>query len=60
LKIIFTFFQVILLECPTSLTWNHLGGGKLPSVLNGSPLDYLPCSPVVLPMRQRTNNVLLR
>lgn len=52
--------QVILLECPTSLIWNHSGGGKLPFVLNGSPLDYLPCSPVVLPMPQRTNNILLR
>ncbi|XP_050541697.1 mediator of RNA polymerase II transcription subunit 12 isoform X2 [Daktulosphaira vitifoliae] len=52
--------QIILLECPTSLVWNHLGGGKLPSILNGSPLDYLPCSPIILPMPQRTNNVSLR
>lgn len=57
---LFFFLQIIVLECPTSLIWNNLGGSKLPSVLNGSPLDHLPCSPVVLPMPQRTNNVLLR
>lgn len=59
-NLIFLLLQVILLECPTALVWNQLGGGKLPSVLNGSPLDYLPCSPVILPMPQRTNNVSLR
>lgn len=42
-------FQVITLECPTALVWNSVGEGKAPSVLNGSPLDYLPCPPAALP-----------
>ncbi|XP_057325001.1 mediator of RNA polymerase II transcription subunit 12 [Microplitis mediator] len=41
--------QVITLECPTALVWNSVGEGKSPSVLNGSPLDYLPCPPAALP-----------
>ncbi|XP_015113779.1 mediator of RNA polymerase II transcription subunit 12 isoform X2 [Diachasma alloeum] len=41
--------QVIILECPTALVWNSVGEGKAPSVLNGSPLDYLPCPPASLP-----------
>ncbi|XP_034934643.1 mediator of RNA polymerase II transcription subunit 12 [Chelonus insularis] len=41
--------QVITLECPTALVWNSVGEGKAPSVLNGSPLDYLSCPPAALP-----------
>ncbi|KOX75481.1 Mediator of RNA polymerase II transcription subunit 12 [Melipona quadrifasciata] len=41
--------QVITLECPTALVWNSVGEGKAPSVLNGSPLDYLSCPPTALP-----------
>ncbi|XP_014477352.1 PREDICTED: mediator of RNA polymerase II transcription subunit 12 [Dinoponera quadriceps] len=44
-----TIIQVITLECPTALVWNCVGEGKAPSVLNGSPLDYLPCPPAALP-----------
>ncbi|XP_032668438.1 mediator of RNA polymerase II transcription subunit 12 isoform X2 [Odontomachus brunneus] len=44
-----TIIQVITLECPTALVWNSVGEGKAPSVLNGSPLDYLPCPPAALP-----------
>ncbi|XP_034195865.1 mediator complex subunit kohtalo [Osmia lignaria lignaria] len=44
-----TIIQVITLECPTALVWNSVGEGKAPSVLNGSPLDYLPCPPTTLP-----------
>ena len=29
--------------------WNSVGEGKSPSVLNGSPLDHLPCLPADLP-----------
>ena len=29
--------------------WNSVGEGKSPSVLNGSPLDHLPCPPAALP-----------
>lgn len=31
------------------MVWNSVGEGKVPSLLNGSPLDYLPCPPVALP-----------
>lgn len=41
--------QAITLECPTALVWNSVGEGKSPSVLNGSPLDHLPCPPAALP-----------
>ncbi|KAL6442397.1 hypothetical protein ACFW04_002558 [Cataglyphis niger] len=44
-----TIIQVITLECPTALVWNSVGEGKAPSVLNGSPLDYLLCPPAALP-----------
>ncbi|KAG7209569.1 hypothetical protein KM043_015646 [Ampulex compressa] len=44
-----TIIQVITLECPTALVWNSVGEGKAPSVLNGSPLDYLLCPPTALP-----------
>ncbi|XP_032453194.1 mediator of RNA polymerase II transcription subunit 12 isoform X4 [Nasonia vitripennis] len=44
-----TIIQVITLECPTALVWNNVGEGKSISVLNGSPLDHLPCPPAALP-----------
>ncbi|KAJ8669737.1 hypothetical protein QAD02_000996 [Eretmocerus hayati] len=44
-----TIVQVITLECPTALVWNNVGEGKSVSVLNGSPLDHLPCPPANLP-----------
>lgn len=31
------------------MVWNSVGEGKAPSVLNGSPLDYLQCPPAALP-----------
>lgn len=37
------------MECPTALVWNSVGEGKSPSVLNGSPLDHVPCPPAALP-----------
>lgn len=40
---------MITIECPTALVWNSVGEGKAPSVLNGSPLDHLPCPPSALP-----------
>ncbi|XP_073983831.1 mediator complex subunit kohtalo isoform X1 [Rhodnius prolixus] len=52
--------QVITLECPTALVWNSLGEGKSTSVLNGSPLDHLPCTPTALPMPQRNANPHIR
>ncbi|KAI5713129.1 hypothetical protein M8J76_012279 [Diaphorina citri] len=52
--------QAITLECPTALVWNCIGEGKSPSVLNGSPLDHLPCSPAQLPMPQRSSNSHLK
>lgn len=52
--------QAITLECPTALVWNCIGEGKSPSVLNGSPLDHLPCSPAQLPMPQRASNLHLK
>lgn len=52
--------QAIVLECPTALVWNSIGEGKSPSVLNGSPLDHLPCAPTQLPMPQKTSNSLLK
>jgi len=52
--------QAITLDCPTSLVWNCVGEGKSPSVLNGSPLDHLPCSPSTLPMPQRATNPAVR
>ncbi|XP_046669089.1 mediator of RNA polymerase II transcription subunit 12 isoform X4 [Homalodisca vitripennis] len=52
--------QVVTLECPTALVWNCIGEGKSTSVLNGSPLDHLPCSPAALPMPQRSTNPHVR
>uniref|UniRef100_A0A8D9FIE5 Mediator of RNA polymerase II transcription subunit 12-like protein n=1 Tax=Cacopsylla melanoneura TaxID=428564 RepID=A0A8D9FIE5_9HEMI len=52
--------QAITLECPTALVWNSIGEGKSPSVLNGSPLDHLPCSPAQLPMPQRASSLHLK
>ncbi|XP_014240194.1 mediator of RNA polymerase II transcription subunit 12 isoform X2 [Cimex lectularius] len=52
--------QVITLECPTALVWNSIGEGKSASMLNGSPLDILLCSPSLLPMPQRNSNQHLR
>nr|CAD7412729.1 unnamed protein product [Timema cristinae] len=40
--------------------WNSVGEGKTHSVLNGSPLDHLPCTPSTLPMPQRSNNHHIR
>ncbi|KAL3207531.1 hypothetical protein MRX96_010016 [Rhipicephalus microplus] len=42
--------QYITLKCPTALVWNSIGEGKGNPVLNGSPLDLLPCPPSCLPM----------
>ncbi|KAJ9582558.1 hypothetical protein L9F63_003116, partial [Diploptera punctata] len=52
--------QAITLDCPTALVWNCVGEGKSQSVLNGSPLDHIPCSPSALPMPQRSNNPTTR
>jgi hypothetical protein len=52
--------QAITLDCPTALVWNCVGEGKSSSVLNGSPLDHLPCSPSTLPMPQRATNAAVR
>ncbi|KAL1427763.1 hypothetical protein MTO96_003109 [Rhipicephalus appendiculatus] len=42
--------QYITLKCPTALVWNSIGEGKANPILNGSPLDLLPCPPSCLPM----------
>ncbi|KAF4529435.1 hypothetical protein B566_EDAN003531, partial [Ephemera danica] len=52
--------DTVALECPTALVWNNLGEHKSPSVLNGSPLDQLPCAPSSLPMPPRADNQLIR
>ncbi|XP_066905955.1 mediator of RNA polymerase II transcription subunit 12 isoform X3 [Halyomorpha halys] len=52
--------QVITLECPTALVWNSICEGKSACILNGSPLDQLPCSPTQLPMPQRNANTQIR
>lgn len=52
--------QVITLECPSALVWNNIGEGKANSVLNGSPLDLLPCAPSNLPMPPRPSNSQIR
>lgn len=44
------------MECSTALVWNSVGEGKAPSVLNGSPLDYLPCPPAALPCPPASSN----
>lgn len=45
--------QVITLDCPTALIWSGIGENR-PSVLSGSPLDYLPVSPSALPMPEKS------
>jgi mediator of RNA polymerase II transcription subunit 12 len=45
--------QVITLDCPTALIWSGIGENR-PSVLSGSPLDYLPVSPSTLPMPEKS------
>ncbi|GFT90511.1 mediator of RNA polymerase II transcription subunit 12-like protein [Trichonephila clavipes] len=52
--------QIITLECQSALIWNNVGEGKNASVLNGSPLDLLPCAPSSLPMPQRPFNSQIR
>ncbi|CAB0013481.1 unnamed protein product [Nesidiocoris tenuis] len=52
--------QVITLDCPTALVWNSIGEGKSASIINGSPLDHLPCTPLSLPMPQRNANPHIR
>ncbi|XP_037561633.2 mediator of RNA polymerase II transcription subunit 12-like protein [Dermacentor silvarum] len=48
--------QYITLKCPTALVWNSIGEGKANPILNGSPLDLLPCPPSCLPMPPRSFN----
>jgi mediator of RNA polymerase II transcription subunit 12 len=45
--------QVITLDCPTALIWSGIGENR-PSVLSGSPLDYLPVAPSALPMPEKS------
>uniref|UniRef100_A0A0A9YNL5 Mediator of RNA polymerase II transcription subunit 12 n=1 Tax=Lygus hesperus TaxID=30085 RepID=A0A0A9YNL5_LYGHE len=52
--------QVITLDCPSALVWNSIGEGKSASIINGSPLDHLPCTPLSLPMPQRNANPHIR
>ncbi|CAN8021551.1 unnamed protein product, partial [Ixodes persulcatus] len=52
--------QVITLECPSALVWNNIGEGKANPILNGSPLDILPCPPSCLPMAPRPYNAQVR
>lgn len=52
--------QVITLECSSALVWNNVGEGKTGSILNGSPLDLLPCPPSCLPMAPRPHNAQVR
>ncbi|XP_076370100.1 mediator complex subunit kohtalo isoform X2 [Tachypleus tridentatus] len=52
--------QIITLDCPSALVWNNIGEGKSHSILNGSPLDLLPCSPSSLPMPPRPYNPQIR
>ena len=55
-----SILQIITLKCPTAMVWQNIGEGRLSSVLNGSPLDHLPCPPSVLPMPLRPHNLQLR
>ena len=48
--------QAVVISCPAALVWHDLGEGKQFSTLNGSPLDLLPCSPLVLPMPAGDDN----
>ncbi|XP_075535912.1 mediator of RNA polymerase II transcription subunit 12-like protein isoform X4 [Dermacentor variabilis] len=52
--------QYITLKCPTALVWNSIGEGKANPILNGSPLDLLPCPPSCLPMPPRPFNAQVR
>lgn len=55
-----TIIQVITLDCPTALVWLNYNSQSSDSngnssrhqttLLQGSPLDYLPCEPSSLPM----------
>jgi mediator of RNA polymerase II transcription subunit 12 len=45
--------QVVTLDCPTALIWSGIGDNR-PSVLSGSPLDYLPVAPSQLPMPEKS------
>lgn len=45
--------QVVTLDCPTALIWSGIGENR-PSVLSGSPLDYLPVAPSTLPMPEKS------
>lgn len=45
--------QVVTLDCPTALIWSGIGENR-PSVLSGSPLDYLPVAPSALPMPEKS------
>lgn len=45
--------QVVTLDCPTALIWSGIGDNR-PSVLSGSPLDYLPVAPSSLPMPEKS------
>lgn len=52
--------QIITIKCPTALIWNSINDSNKQSVFNGSPLDYLPCPPHILPMPKRPNNEEIR
>ncbi|KAK8778545.1 hypothetical protein V5799_020115 [Amblyomma americanum] len=52
--------QFITLKCPSALVWNNIGEGKANPILNGSPLDLLPCPPSCLPMPPRPFNAQVR
>ncbi|XP_066254151.1 mediator of RNA polymerase II transcription subunit 12 isoform X3 [Euwallacea similis] len=52
-----TIVHTIILECPTALVWCSTGAG---TQWHGSPLDYLPIAPSLLPLPPRcdTNSYL--
>ncbi|XP_077555179.1 mediator of RNA polymerase II transcription subunit 12-like protein isoform X10 [Haemaphysalis longicornis] len=52
--------QYITLKCPSALVWNNISEGKSNPILNGSPLDLLPCPPSCLPMPPRPYNAQVR
>lgn len=58
--LLFCNCQVVTLECPTALVWNNVGENKSFSLLNGSPLDFLPCTPASLPTPQRCATMQIR
>lgn len=65
-----TIIQVVTLECPTALVWlnattpssydSSSSKHSSSSVLQGSPLDMLPCEPSNLPMPPSDHNKRLR